>query len=186
VVDEEFCRIRRDLRSHEESIRVQISQPNFPKNPRGQDVELDLASLRQYVKVSDLLREVDGEIAASTGTPISGKHVSHAAEEEEKLRYLGVRSLADLDRLLTENRTLIVDFARHFMEILDKRRGRTTNGRFSPGIGLFYLTYVLIAQRRNKDELSQFISEFFTSHLDHEEDVQLAEDVDAAFKRCMP
>ncbi len=182
VVDEEFCRIRSDLRRHEENIRAQISQPNFQTSSDGDDLNLDLAALRQYVSISDVLKDVDEEIAATSGIPVSPIAKEVDEREVKKLLYLGVDTLSKLDAHLKENGRLVVEFAGHFLAFQGIRGGRPSNSIFAPGIGIFYLCYLLVALKENEDDLRRFIEEFWKDNQDANE--VLLRDIQRAVSLC--
>lgn len=107
LADDEFVRVRNDARAYTEGIRQKIIRDEAG------DVLIDSVSLREYIAGSRSMREFLRELAA-----ICGAEIREISPENyiRQLRWLGKRTLGDMELLLEENRELALSLARASLE----------------------------------------------------------------------
>ena len=154
VADAEFVRVRDDLDDYRHEI-VELVEAE-PAN-----VSLDAESLTEYVLTSATVREVDAKIG-----PIRGYAPEVVREFVQRdvadLRWVGLETIADVDKALTARQAVIEAFAKIWIE--DRYQ------LFPPGISLFYLCYVMAAESRDVHRVESYLR-LANIHLDAEQDV---------------
>jgi hypothetical protein len=150
AADKEFLKLR-------DKISNIMPEDTAAANPltktQASDVLTD-ESLAEYVKNSALLREVDAQIALRANATINPK--VDIDGDVDRLKFLKVISLSQLHSVLDANKDDVVAFA-------EKWIGKDNGGSFDSGISLFYLEYLLVAQRNDPafsvDYVVKFISD---------------------------
>lgn len=137
LADQEFQAVRRDISNYERDL------PSLVRDqPR--TVEVDQSSLEAYIRVSDFARETDKRIASAIGATLTS--TTFVDYSVARLNWLGTTNLATLDDQLHQYADSVVRFATAFLE----RSGegmREDEHIIRAGMCLFYLAYVLVAQR---------------------------------------
>ncbi len=112
------------------------------------------ATLKEYVRNSLLLKEIDQQIADATGAKINAN--IDIEGDIERMRFLKVFTLKQLHDRLLDNKKDIVAFA-------EKWIGQSKNKTFDTGISLFYLEYMLVGKKNDpvfaREYLLKFISD---------------------------
>ena len=103
IADDEFVRTRDHMRAYTEEIRQKII------DDKADDVAIDSISLNEYVKRNTKMQRLLQEIAQSTGSEIRD---IDAEGYIVQLRFLGVETLGDLQKLMEKNRVLALKLAK--------------------------------------------------------------------------
>ncbi len=125
LADDEFIRIRNELSDYETNIAQMIA--NSPNK-----VRLDQSSLLVYLKSSQLVHKVNGEIERATHTILDKPHFLQ--DTLRRLRYLGFKTIADINTALTTHKKQIVHFAKGLMVPAGVEKGY-----YPTDVCLFYL-----------------------------------------------
>ncbi len=134
---------------------------HFEEQPKANKVVLDEnapitdASLREYVINSKLLKEVDLRIAERAGAKINQE--IDIEGDVERLRFLKVFTLKQLQDRITDNKNDIVAFA-------EKWIGKDNGGSFDTGISLFYLEYLLVGKKNDPAFAIEYVVKFISDN----------------------
>jgi len=112
-------------------------------------------TLREYVKNSKLLKEVDQMIAERAGAKINAD--IDIEGDVERLRFLKVYTLKQLHDRISDNKNDIVAFA-------EKWIGKDNGGSFDSGICLFYLEYLLVGKRNDPAFAVEYVVKFISDN----------------------
>jgi hypothetical protein len=118
-------------------------------------VPISYAALREFVRNSRLLKEVDTQIAAHAGAKLNDD--IDIEGDVERLQFLQVFTLKDLHECIQENKGDMVGFA-------EKWIGKDNGGTFDSGIGLFYLEYVLVARKSDPAFAVEYVLKFISDN----------------------
>jgi hypothetical protein len=116
---------------------------------------LTYASLREFVKSSAALKEIDMRIAAQAGAKLNDD--IDIDGDMERLNFLQIYTLKQLHEKIAANKQEMVAFA-------EKWIGRDNGGSFDSGIGLFYLEYVLVAERNDTTFATEYVLKFIADN----------------------
>lgn len=97
IADDEFMSLRDDIGKYEEMVQDKI------RNNEADDITLDLVSLDAYVHLNKDFVALMDEITEKTGAQIE---IIDPSNYLNQLAYFGVETIADLGRMLMENKTL--------------------------------------------------------------------------------
>lgn len=148
TADLEFTRLRTKLTEYKKDVELEIT--NNPLN-----VDLNNISLHSFAQNDSLINEIDQSIAKRTGLSLIITGFTDNVHYIATLQYLGINNIEQLSKLLKENRKEIEDFATVFL-LLDNEEGSNIHS----GISLFYLCYLILAQK-GKKERTEFVDKFF-------------------------
>lgn len=136
--DEEFINIRENLKTYQEEVGTKLK--NEPE-----EVELDKLSLLSFIP-SKIITEIDVEIAKSCNYTLNKSQknptLSNAAIERhlQRLQYLDFKTIAEIKDKLNKSKKEIVEFAKDWIDIIDKREIEQEGSRMFPrAISLYYL-----------------------------------------------
>ncbi len=106
IADDEFVRVRDDMKIHTEIAREKIVNDN------ANDVVIDAISLNEYMLRNKKMRQFLEDLAA-----IEGSEISNINSESyiSQLRWLRVRTIGDLQRMLDKNYVLALEFAKRVL-----------------------------------------------------------------------
>lgn len=113
------------------------------------------ATLREFVKNSELVRDVDAQIAERAGAKINDD--VDIEGDVERLRFLKVFSLKQLQERIADNKDDIVAFA-------EKWIGKDNGGSFDSGICLFYLEYLLVGKKNDPAFSVEYVLKFISDN----------------------
>ena len=113
------------------------------------------ASLKDYVMSSQLPKEIDQKIAERAGAKINPE--IDIEGDVERLRFLKVFTLKQLQDRLMDNKTDIVLFA-------EKWIGKDNGGSFDSGISLFYLEYLLVGKKNDPAFAIEYVVKFISDN----------------------
>lgn len=144
LADEEFTEIRDSLREYERTVSDRISDEPAT-------VGLDQASIAAFVEGSPLVKRLDNAFVAMSNARLrTAVDPGFFEGDAERFASVGISSIAELEEALQRNADLVLAFARVWLQGND-------HVRFSRGIILFYLWYVLVAQKLSPTEISKAI-----------------------------
>jgi len=132
LADQEFSTIRDELGVYSTEVVGRIKNDSST-------VELNALSLQAFVAGSQEVSEMDDEIARIRNWGLEEAPLDYSARHVEKLAYLGVFNVSDLEEKILENFDLVNKFSRAW---LDRYQGSGDLIVYS-GISIFYLCYVL-------------------------------------------
>lgn len=133
TADIEFVNITNSLALYELTLSESIKN-----NP--EEVELNSASLNSYLATSSIVNEIDKIIAKENNLKLNTFY-HDSFNLLDKLYFLQIKTVKELDNSLILNRNVIPRFAKKWMSNL---------GEFvDSGISVFYLCYVLVGQKSN-------------------------------------
>jgi hypothetical protein len=98
---------------------------------------------------------VDAQIAERAGAKINND--IDIEGDVERLRFLKVHTIKQLDEKITENKDEVVAFA-------EKWIGRDNGGSFDSGISLFYLEYLLVGKRNDPAFAVEYVVKFISDN----------------------
>jgi putative GTP pyrophosphokinase len=136
LADNEFEQIRDGLREYEAAVPQRIT--NAPAL-----VSIDKASLWAFVKQSSLVHKIDRKIASVSESQVV-EDEEYVTRDVDKLHYVGLETIADIDISLRKYEDSVVAFAESWLT--DKYE------TLSAGISLFYLCYILVARKNSVKE----------------------------------
>lgn len=142
IADDEFVRVRDDVRAYTEDIRCKII------NDQADDVLIDTVSLQEYILRSKKMRSFLDELAA-----ICGSEISEISPDSyiEQLRWLGKKTLGDMELLVEENHDLAMTLARSSLE-------NTELDILSSSVGLRFLCRAeLLNKGYTQEQAAQFL-----------------------------
>ncbi|MCM3003665.1 GTP pyrophosphokinase [Priestia koreensis] len=145
LADEEFLRIRKTLKDYNEDIKEDmISDPS--------SISIDTLTITEMLK-TDTVMAIDQSIAEHIGASVMKTNYSLIEGDVERVKYLGFVTIGELMKALTMNKDKIIAFAQHFIKQRHKKE------YFRQGISLFYLNYILIAEK-SEEEIIDYLSIF--------------------------
>ena len=142
LADDEFIRVRDTVQTYTEDIRQKII------NDDADDVLIDTVSLREYVLRNKKMRSFLSELAA-----ICGSEISEISPENyiEQLRWLGKKTLGDMERLMEENHDLALSLAKTALE-------NTDLDILSSSVGLRFLCRAeLLNKKYSEEQATEFL-----------------------------
>ncbi len=119
------------------------------------NVQMTDLTLREFVAGSKLLKEIDQQIAERAGAKINSD--IDIEGDVERLRFLKVYTLKQLQDRLTDNKNDIVAFA-------EKWIGKDNGGSFDSGISLFYLEYLLVGKKNDPAFAVEYVVKFISDN----------------------
>jgi len=145
IADTEFGQIRDSLQEYERTVSQQII--DAPAS-----VLINKGSLLSFVKSNPLVHEIDNKIASIAGGSRIIEDEGFISRQVDKLHYVGLKSIADLNSSLTESREIVVAFAKLWFD----RKYKTLNA----SICLVYLLYVLVARKKSVTGAYNYLKAF--------------------------
>lgn len=120
-----------------------------------ENAQMNDAMLKEYVGSSKLVKEVDRMIAERAGAKINDD--IDIEGDVERLRFLKVYTLKQLNEKITDNKEDIVAFA-------EKWIGKDNGGSFDSGICLFYLEYLLVGKKNDPAFSVEYVLKFISDN----------------------
>jgi ppGpp synthetase/RelA/SpoT-type nucleotidyltranferase len=142
LADQEFLSIKIELNSYEREVPERIeTSPQL--------VMVDKASLMAFLTNSELVKNLDAEIAS-----FGGAIIQHDEDTPTRFirfaQFFGIETIGELEEHLKNNSEQVIAFAKKWLE--GKRHKEMTLG-----ISLFYLGYVLIARTNNPEQIANYL-----------------------------
>jgi hypothetical protein len=120
-----------------------------------ENAQMSEASLKEYVKESKLVKEVDAQIAERAGAKINED--IDIEGDVERLRFLKVFTLKQLHEKIADNKEDVILFA-------EKWIGKDNGGSFDSGICLFYLEYLLVGKKNDPAFAVEYVLKFISDN----------------------
>jgi hypothetical protein len=146
--------IERNTEIVREPVKEEAKE-ELPAGPVDENSQLTEAMLKDFVKSSKLVKEIDSLIAERAGAKINDE--IDIEGDVDRLRFLKVLTLKQLTERLTENKEEIVAFA-------EKWIGKDNGGSFDSGICLFYLEYLLVGKKNDPAFAVEYVLKFISDN----------------------
>lgn len=153
TADIEFVNLRQSLSKYEETVAEHIK-----KHP--EEVEINGPSVLSFVGTDTIAIKMDNEIAAANGMGLEETNLGTVAILVNMLKYVDVKTIKELENKLSENQSLIVPF-------MKKWAVNGVKGSITRGICIFYLCYILVAQKEDLSFSQAYYEEFFAGSVSH-------------------
>jgi len=150
LADDEFGQIRTALKSYEASIAAKIA-----KSPA--TVNLDLASFRALYGFSSNVAKLD-KVVIAVGEGQIDMDEDLADRLLERLHYFRVTNIEQLEQIAQINSESVSEFVRYWLD--------GPIGSVSPGIGVFYLLYVLASQTRDLALIKDYLNKYLIGRIE--------------------
>ncbi len=126
------------------------------RSPAPEEIaQMTESMLREFVSGNRLVKEIDRMIAERAGARINDE--IDIEGDVERLRFLKVFTLKQLQERLTEHREDVVAFA-------EKWIGKDNGGSFDSGICLFYLEYLLVGKKNDPAFAVEYVLKFISDN----------------------
>jgi len=136
------------------ALKEQLSLPS-KLSPVDDHSPMTEASLMEFASNSRMMREIDQQIAQRAGAKLNPE--IDVEGDVERLRFLKVYTLKQLQERIQENRHDIIAFA-------EKWIGTDNGGAFDSGICLFYLEYLLVGKKNDPDLAVEYVLKFISDN----------------------
>ncbi len=154
TADIEFVNIKDGLSNYEQHIADKIK-----KQP--ETVEINAASLKSFILTNSNIKYTDKKISENTGCKLIPEKEFFVPESYvDKLNFLGINNISELNKVFVEEREKIIEFATKWV-------GTDGSGRFAKGVSLFYLCYLLVGKRGDL----QFANEYYSKMISREDKI---------------
>lgn len=134
IADLEFVKIKEEIEKYDKKITKEII-----KNPS--IVEINLNSIVSYVTNNNLVTKIDKEIINASNFKYDEEN-NIADSIINGLHFIGIKTIEDLNTKLNDNKKKVVSFAKNWL-------GSKGSGKFTKGISIFYLLYVLVGRTQD-------------------------------------
>ena len=156
LADQEFIGIRKDLDAYALSIKEQMKGGS-------EEVLIDKVTLSNFIETNKFCSKVDGEIAEIRQTSLG--HVSASSRMIKNLEYVGIIAISSLE---VKVRELYSEIMRRVEDVV-KDSGSPPKS-IEQGTCIFFLIQVLVAQRKDRGFIDEFVltnewSEDFAEYL---------------------
>jgi putative GTP pyrophosphokinase len=145
LADDQFIQIRNELSAYEVNVQETIVQAP-------QHVSIDKVSIYNYVKSSNLLSQIDSQLAEILGVTLIDLTKDNAARHIKYLSYFGIETISQLEESVTKYKEYILRRANDI-----KAEDDTQSDKASRGLSVFYLHQVLASQIGTEVEILQFL-----------------------------
>jgi putative GTP pyrophosphokinase len=136
LADAQFRQIRDELDEYRKGLAKDTS-----------DADIDRDSVAAFVYADPVVAQLDLHLSEKHADGLEGVTDSWGSNLVTKLHLVGLTTIADLERTLHERADVVRRFADEWL------RDSSIEGAFYRGITLFYLWYVLVAERMDEDEI---------------------------------
>jgi len=141
LADEGFMSIRDDLVKYEREVPMEIE-----KNP--ELVTIDNVSFSSFVKSNKVIKEIDKKIRAFCGAKVD--QTKYTDSLVDRLYYFDIVTISDLEQMINKYKNKIINFAEMWLS-------GSKYDCLMPGIGIFYLFYVLLAETKSIQEIESYL-----------------------------
>lgn len=145
LADDEFCSIRDALNNYANSIPQRIIDEPA-------SVDLDMPSFRALFSVPSAITALDDAVIRAGDGDLGDSSPKSFDTLIERLNSLGIFTVDELEKKSLENIKNVGDFVKYW-----------TNGKLGSvgaGIGVFYLIYVLLWQRKDENEVLEYLNRY--------------------------
>ncbi len=147
LCDIEFSNINNEKKGYEINISSEI---NFLK-----DEDFNEKNLKKYIEESKILKFIDIEIANYYWNDKIWNDFVNLNDELHRLKYFKIDNFQSLTKLLVDNKELIIDISRNFINI--------PKWNTKKWITIFYLWYTLLKVNNSDLEIIKAYIEWFTN-----------------------
>jgi ppGpp synthetase/RelA/SpoT-type nucleotidyltranferase len=135
LADEEFERIRDQIGAYERLVSETIGDAP-------QKLSINQSTLIEAMKREKVLSDLDEVVSRACGVPITGEITpDYIGLQAHNLKNLDIENLDQLLKIAEQQKKYVDGFAKEWLKTAPK------HVRFPIGVGLFYLGYVLAAQK---------------------------------------
>lgn len=163
--DLEFDRLKKELSKYENEVESFIEI-------HPEEVEINLPSLKSFVFNNKIIKLIDQKISEKTRIPMIVYSDIQKIEIENivisRLHFLDIYTIKDLELALKEHSESIIEFAYEWVN----KKGQ---GRFDPGISIFYLCYFLVGRKNNLEFSNNYFTNFINNGIKSSEGKRLIE-----------
>lgn len=145
LADDEFLAIRDELRKYEQSLPEKIRE-----TPSA--VDLDLSSLRALYSVPSTLTALDDAVVRGTGAKLVHMKQNRLDTFLERLHGLGINTVQKLEQAAIAEVKDVERFSKYWVN--------SDLGTVLPGIGIFYLVYVLYSKTRDRKKIRSYLDKY--------------------------
>jgi len=145
IADIEFNKLKNMDSNYKSEVPNEIA-----RNPSS--VKIDKTSMNSFIQKSNLVNEIDSKIGKKLNCKIEDMGISD--DYYNKLLFLNIDNIEELEAQVKKHKNLIVDFAYRF------NKTSSSIGWFGKGISIFYLFYVLILEEENSKSLDKYLELF--------------------------
>ncbi len=149
LADAEFSGIRRELHDYANHLPEQIQE-------HPEQVGLDLLSLQSAYSSSKNLKALDRVVANVAHARLISNTTFVLERAVPRFAFLGIHSIAELEREAGVQLARVEAFARHWM-------AGDSYASLEVGIGCTYLCYVLVGERQNRQFVLDYLAATSTS-----------------------
>ncbi len=154
LADDQFAEIRDQVKAYTAEVNVQISDAP-------EQLKLDQVTLKAWFQTSELRLELDRAIAKDAKRTLDprGDIDSWGSEYAEKLKYLGISTIEQLNRTIEERFKEIASLA---VKVLIRRERKQDEQKLSigEGIGVNSLCYVHALRSNDPNALVNFFNKY--------------------------
>lgn len=120
------------------------------------DMEIDIITLKSYLKNSEIIRSIENDIGKTLNFVITPTvENKKLATYIEKLEYFSINKINLLNKLLLENESKIIQIANNM------RSEKQENKEYvKSGISIFYLCYALLSESNDIAEIEEYLAHF--------------------------
>jgi ppGpp synthetase/RelA/SpoT-type nucleotidyltranferase len=170
MADDEFQALREASQAYQLEVGAEID-----RSP--ESVQIDRDSVDALIQRNVLLQELDRDVATALETSIifDSDGLPSAGSNASRLSFLGFTTIGEVEQALTANEQVIRAFSRRWA---GRITGREIGGVY-PGISLFYLAYVLVADSGSEESVTRYLEDFNIGSVQgpHSNIAQLAQEV---------
>lgn len=145
IADDEFQTLRNEITAYKEDLNEGID-----KAPEA--VAIDQDSVTALLRTNTDLQELDRYIARALGVGLVEGEFSSAGNLALELQLVGIETVAEVSRLLREKGSHLRAFVDSWAEEVSPYADR-----IFPGVGLFYLCYVVLAERGSIEQVATYL-----------------------------
>jgi hypothetical protein len=151
MADEGFTSIKQTLTQYEKEVGEAIS--TTPET-----VEIDATSIREYINTSLVLKSCEEKICTRLNCSIEDFTENVPERDAASLRWVGLRTVNELDEFLKANSEVVVAMAVNSIEGYIGKRN-IGNETLIRGISLLYVCYVILGRKGNLEEFMKYYNE---------------------------
>jgi len=147
TADIEFVYIKNSLSKYEQTVTE-----NIKLHP--EEVEINGASILSFINNNNTVILLEKEISETYQKDIAEPDLDSVSIIVDKLQYLGVKSIKELQSKLEENKGLILPFLKKWTEGMKL-------GVLKKGLSVFYLCYIILARNNDLIFSQKYYEHFF-------------------------
>jgi hypothetical protein len=156
LADDEFVHIRNELSDYTNNVAEMISSD--PSK-----VKIDRISLCIYIENSKLVKKVNKQIEKANHVIFEKAEPIFLDFVLDRLRYLGFKTIADIDDALILHQKKVVSIAGKLTE-----PAGLGEGTYMADSGLFYLCYAVLSNKKSQPLVESFCKKFIDKKYDKE------------------